>query len=61
MLNVASSFGSGKYFQNVEPDPVHSLGIVEINGEGSAWRIVWGLEDEGKPTSEKMKTYQAAI
>lgn len=44
--------GSGKYFRNVEPDPVHSLGIVEINGEGSAWRIVWGLEDEGKPTSE---------
>ncbi len=44
--------GSGKYFRNVEPDPVHSLGIVEINGEGDAWRIVWGLEDGGKPTSE---------
>ena len=44
--------GSGKYFRNAEPDPAHSLGIVEINGESSAWRIVWGLEDEGKPTSE---------
>ena len=44
--------GSGKYFRNVEPDPSHSLGIVEINGEGNAWRIVWGLEDGGKPTSE---------
>lgn len=44
--------GSGKYFRNVEPDPVHSLGIVEINSEGDAWRIVWGLEDGGKPTSE---------
>ena len=44
--------GSGKYFRNVEPDPAHSLGIVEINGEGNAWRIVWGLEDGGKPTSE---------
>ena len=44
--------GSGKYFRNVEPDPVHSLGIVEINENGNAWRIVWGLEDGGKPTSE---------
>ena len=25
------------------PDPEHSIGIVEINGEGNAWRIVWGL------------------
>ena len=24
-------------------DPEHSIGIVEINGEGNAWRIVWGL------------------
>lgn len=44
--------GSGKYFRNVEPDPVHSLGIVEINDKGNAWRIVWGLEDGGNPTSE---------
>lgn len=44
--------GSGKYFRNVESDPAHSLGIVEINGEGNAWRIVWGLEDGGRPTSE---------
>lgn len=26
------------------PDPEHSIEIVEINGEGNAWRIVWGLE-----------------
>ena len=44
--------GSGKYFRNVILDPVHSIGIVEINEEGNAWRIVWGLEDGGKPTSE---------
>ena len=44
--------GSGKYFRNVEPDTAHSLGIVEINNKGNAWRIVWGLEDGGKPTSE---------
>ncbi len=54
--NLANEYfittGSGKYFRNVEPDPAHSLGIVEINGKGNAWRIVWGLEDGGKPTSE---------
>ena len=35
--------GSGKFFRNVEPDPVHSIGIVEINEKGDSWRIVWGL------------------
>ena len=53
--------GSGKFFRNVEPDPVHSIGIVEINDKGDSWRIVWGLEGGAKPTSELMKTYQAAI
>ena len=40
--------GSGKFFRNVEPDPVHSIGIVEINEKGDSWRIVWGLEDGAK-------------
>ncbi len=44
--------GSGKFFRNVEPDPVHSIGIVEINDKGDSWRIVWGLEGGAKPTSE---------
>ena len=74
--------GSGKFFRNVEPDPVHSIGIVEINDKAQealemglvnkvvpfdsledevvewaetmsdSWRIVWGLEDGAKPTSE---------
>ena len=26
--------GSGKFFRNVEPDPIHSVGIVEINADG---------------------------
>ena len=26
--------GSGKFFRNVEPDPIHSIGIVEINDKG---------------------------
>ena len=31
---------------------VHSIGSVEINDKGDSWRIVWGLEDGAKPTSE---------
>lgn len=44
--------GSGKYFRNVTLDPQHSTGIVEINGAGDSWRILWGLEDGARPTSE---------
>lgn len=44
--------GSGKYFRNVILDPLHSIGIVQINAEGDSWRIVWGLEGGAKPTSE---------
>lgn len=44
--------GSGKYFRNVKEDPAHNVGIVEINEEGDAWRILWGLQEGGKPTSE---------
>ena len=44
--------GSGKFFRNVEPDPIHSIGIVEINDKGDSWRIVWGLAEGARPTSE---------
>lgn len=44
--------GSGKFFRNVDLDPVHSIGIVEINAAGDSWRIVWGLEGGARPTSE---------
>ncbi len=44
--------GSGKYFRNVALDPAHNIGIVEVDGKGGAWRIVWGLEGGAKPTSE---------
>lgn len=44
--------GSGKFFRNVVLDPAHSIGIVEINAAGTAWRIVWGLEGGARPTSE---------
>ena len=44
--------GSGKYMRNVALDPAANIGIVEIDSRGGAWRILWGLENGGKPTSE---------
>lgn len=54
--NLGGSFflstGSGKFMRNVAEDPVHNIGIVEVNEAGDAFRIVWGLLDGAKPTSE---------
>lgn len=44
--------GSGKYFRNIKDQVEESIGIVEINEAGDSWRIVWGLINEAKPTSE---------
>lgn len=44
--------GSGKFLRNVKDDPVSNAGIVEIGPAGDAWRIVWGLKDGARPTSE---------
>lgn len=44
--------GSGKYFRNVSIDPKSNIGIIEINSSGDKYRIVWGLKDGAKPTSE---------
>lgn len=46
------STGSGKYMRNVAEDPARNIGIVEIDETGSAYRIVWGLADGARPTSE---------
>ena len=55
-INLAGEYfittGSGKYFRNVELCPQECIGIVEINAAGDSWRIVWGLENGAKPTSE---------
>ena len=44
--------GSGKFFRNVIIKPEDSLCIVEIDEKGEKYRIVWGLVNGGKPTSE---------
>lgn len=54
--NLAGEFfmstGAGKYFRNVMLDPASNIGIVEIDGAGNAWRVVWGFKGGGMPTSE---------
>lgn len=54
--NLANEYfmttGSGKFFRNVSLKPVESIGIVEINSGGTAYRKRWGLINEAKPTSE---------
>ncbi len=44
--------GSGKYFRNVMRAPEDSIGIIEVDAAGDHYRIVWGLVNGGKPTSE---------
>ena len=44
--------GSGKYFSNVEANPESNIGIVEIDDKGENYRIVWGLLNGARPTSE---------
>lgn len=46
------STGSGMFLQNVIIEPQNSICIVQINDMGDSYRIVWGLENGGVPTSE---------
>ena len=44
--------GSGKFFRNVILDPADSIAIIELDEKGEYYRIRWGLENGGRPTSE---------
>lgn len=44
--------GSGKYMRNVPLAPQDNICIVEVDDKGENYRIVWGLEKGGRPTSE---------
>jgi rhamnulose-1-phosphate aldolase len=54
--NLAGEFfiatGSGKYFRNVILAPQDNICIAQISENGDAYRVVWGLEKGGRPTSE---------
>ncbi len=44
--------GTGRYLRNVELAPERNLGLIELNRDGTAYRILWGFEPNGRPTSE---------
>ena len=44
--------GSGKYFQNVKDNPEDSICIVTVDETGKNYKVVWGLVNGGRPTSE---------
>lgn len=44
--------GTGKYFRNVILNPQDNIAIIHIDEKGENYRIVWGLEKGGDPTSE---------
>ncbi len=44
--------GSGRYLRNIELYPEKNVGILELDDVGSAYRIIWGFQPTGGPTSE---------
>ena len=54
--NIAGEYfivtGSGKFYKNVLRDPENNVCILELDEKGENYRIVWGLANGGKPTSE---------
>lgn len=44
--------GSGKYFRNVIIKPEDASCMIELDEKGENYRIVWGLINGGRPTSE---------
>ena len=44
--------GSGKFFRNTIIDPEDSMAMIELDEKGENYRIVWGLVNGGRPTSE---------
>lgn len=54
--NIAGEYflvsGTGRFLRNIEVFPEKNLGIIEIDKKGQSYRIVWGYEGGGQPTSE---------
>lgn len=44
--------GSGKFLRNVILDPEANIGIAKIDEKGENYKIVWGLINGARPTSE---------
>jgi rhamnulose-1-phosphate aldolase len=54
--NLANEYflvtGSGKYLRNVIISPEENIGIAKIDEKGENYKVVWGLINGAKPTSE---------
>ncbi|GAB7220400.1 rhamnulose-1-phosphate aldolase [Vibrio comitans] len=54
--NLANQYfivtGSGKYFRNVEVCIEENAGVIQISEDGSQYKVLWGLTNNAKPTSE---------
>jgi rhamnulose-1-phosphate aldolase len=54
--NIAGEYfiatGTGKFMRNVAINTEDNICITEINDKGNAYRVVWGLNQGGTPTSE---------
>ena len=44
--------GSGKFFKNVDLDTEDSTCIIQLDNSGDNYRVLWGLKNGGRPTSE---------
>ena len=56
VANLANEYflvtGSGKFIRNISIAPSENVGIVKIDETGENYKIVWGLENDARPTSE---------
>lgn len=43
---------SGSPFKNIKSNPEKHLGIIHLNKTGTSYKIIWGFEEDRKPTSE---------
>lgn len=54
--NIADEYflitGSGCQFRNIKRYPSEVIGIIQINSEGSGYKLVWGLTAGANPTME---------
>lgn len=44
--------GTGCHLRNIEISPQKNLGVIELDKKGESYRLLWGYEPQGAPTSE---------
>lgn len=44
--------GSGKFMRNVSLEPEANIAIIQLDEKGERFRVLWGLNKGGRPTSE---------